>query len=103
MTRNMDAPLFLAVERLEALLISLRDQVAELRERLDTTTDELKLALARGEGQQHRLACQLTEHLLEQQAQLFDFDFRRDAIQPAKACATSSACSGCLPRRLSIE
>jgi regulator of replication initiation timing len=99
----METSLFQAVERLEALLISLRDQVGDLRERLDTTTQALMLELARGEGQQHRLASQLSEHLLEQQAQLLDFDFRRDAIHPAKACANSSACSCGMPRRLSIE
>ena len=99
----MDAHLCLAVERLEALLISLRDQVADVGERLERTTTELKLELARADGQRHRLTSELSEHLLEQRAQWFDIDLRRDAIHAANACATSSACIGCLPRRLSIE
>ncbi len=103
MTSHMDAHLILAVERLEALLISLRDQVADVGERLETTAAELKLEIARGDGQRHQLSSQLEEHLLEQRAQLLDFDLARDAIHPANACATSSACSGCRPRRLSME
>ncbi len=99
----MEATAALAIERLEAILISLRDQVSELGERLEVTTAELKLELARADAERHRLISELGEQVLEQRAHWLDFDFRRDPIHPANACATSSACSGCLPRRLSIE
>ncbi|GEM_PF-3051896 len=50
---DMDAHIFLAVERLEALLLSLREQVAELREKVD-------------ENEHHRRATEAGARLYEQ-------------------------------------
>jgi|GEM_PF-3051897 len=97
----MDADLCLAVERLEALLISMRDQVDDLSERLEATSSELKLELAREYGHRRRLESELSAHLLEQRIQLLDFDLRRDCSEPSGP--TSTACTACLPRRLSAE
>jgi predicted RNA-binding protein with PIN domain len=64
----MDAHIYLAVERLEALLIGLRDQVAELKEQVETTRNELKVEIARSDAKQQRLAAEVGARLIEQRA-----------------------------------
>ena len=64
----MDAHIYLAVERLESLLISLRDQVADLQEQLQLTRDELKVEIARSDSKHQRLAAEVGARLIEQRA-----------------------------------
>lgn len=60
----MDNHLCLAVERLEALLLSLREQVAELREQVDA-------------NEKHRRATELGARLFEQSEHWLDGEGRQ--------------------------
>ncbi len=60
----MDNHIYLAVERLEALLLSLREQVAELREKVD-------------ENEKHRRATELGARLFEQSEHWLDGEGRQ--------------------------
>lgn len=60
----MDTHIYLAVERLEALLLSLREQVAELREQMEA-------------NEKHRRSTELGARLFEQSEYWLDGDGRR--------------------------
>lgn len=60
----MDTHIYLAVERLEALLLSLREQVAELREQIE-------------ENEKHRRTTELGARLFDQSEHWLDGEGRR--------------------------
>lgn len=68
----MDIHLSGSIERLEALLLSLREQVADLRERFECGNEEVKLEVARVWAQQQRLASELSARLFEERAYLLE-------------------------------
>ena len=78
----MDAHIYLAVERLEALLISLRDEVAELREQVETTRIELKVEIARSDAKQQRLAAEVGARLIEQRAYWLEVEHTSAPVEP---------------------
>lgn len=60
----MDNHIYLAVERLEALLLSLREQVAELREQMDA-------------NEKHRRAAEVGARLFDQSEHWLDGEGRQ--------------------------
>jgi transposase len=78
----MDAHIYLAVERLESLMINLRDQVAQLQEQLDATRKELKLELARSDSKHQRLAAEVGARLLEQRAYWLEVEHTSAPVDP---------------------
>ncbi len=78
----MDAHIYFAVERLEALMISLRDQVAELKEQVETTRNELKIEIARSDSKHQRLAAEVGARLIEQRAYWLEVEHTSAPTEP---------------------